>query len=180
MALAEGTAGGFAGVYKVLKELEDRGHVRRGYFIEGLGAAQFGLAGAVDRLRDHKPAEAESQADSEVVTLAAVDPAQPYGAAISWPQVEGRPSRSAGAYMILADGEPLCYLERGGKSIVVFDRGRQDSRWMDELKALVNSGRASRLEVRTINSKPHGDEPEIKAKMLENGFSAGYRGLTFS
>lgn len=179
MALAEGTVGGFAGVYGVLKELEDRGQVRRGYFIEGLGAAQFGLAGAVDRLRDHKPIDSDSDSLGDVVTLAAADPSQPYGAAISWPEVEGRPSRSAGAYVVLAAGEILCYLERGGKSLVVFGGGESDLRWVEELKKLVTDSRVNKLEIRTINSKPHGESPEIKAQMLDNGLTAGYRGITF-
>ena len=87
MALAEGAVGGFAGVYPVLKELEDRGQVRRGYFVSGLGAAQFALPGAVDRLRDHRVTDLDSRdrddVGGELLVLAAVDPAQPYGAALA-------------------------------------------------------------------------------------------------
>ena len=78
---------GFAGVYPVLKALEERGPGRRGYFVAGLGAAQFALPGAVDRLRSHR-----EPGDSTVV-LAATDPAQPYGAALPWPESDGRPAR---------------------------------------------------------------------------------------
>ena len=84
-ALAEGVSGGFAGVYPVLKALEERGEVRRGYFVAGLGAAQFALPGAVDRLRAVRQVE---QAEAPIV-LAATDPAQPYGAAVAWPESSG-------------------------------------------------------------------------------------------
>src|SRR5690606_25503289 len=100
-ALGEGAEGGFAGVYPVLKALEERGQVRRGYFVAGLGAAQFAVAGAVDRLR----AEREPDEDDQPFVLAATDPAQPFGAALPWPESEGRPARAAGALVVLAAGE---------------------------------------------------------------------------
>src|SRR5206468_8095749 len=71
-ALGEGAEGGFADVYPVLKALEERGQVRRGYFVAGLGAAQFALPGAVDRLRSFR------EPGDGVQVLAATDPAQPY------------------------------------------------------------------------------------------------------
>ncbi|HET9559299.1 MAG TPA: DEAD/DEAH box helicase, partial [Actinomycetota bacterium] len=114
-ALGEGAEGGFAGVYPVLKALEDRGQVRRGYFVAGLGGAQFALPGAEDRLRAGRDGDGP-------VTLAAADPAQPYGAALGWPETKGRPSRSAGAYVVLVDGEPAVFCERGAKSLVTFPR----------------------------------------------------------
>ena len=149
MALAEGIQGGFAGVYPLLKVLEERGQLRRGYFVEGLGAAQFAQPGAVDRLRaegrgdpsersagspqadrlpwEPKP-EPEEQADTWV--LAATDPAQPFGASLSWPDSTGQPSRSAGAYVVLTGGEPAAYVERGGRSLFTFAaaRGRRVGR----------------------------------------------------
>ncbi len=122
MALAEGATGGFAGVYPVLKVLEERGQVRRGYFVEGLGAAQFALPGAVDRLRDerHQPNQSVDEAGPEVVVLSAADPAQPYGAALRWPETSGRLSRSVGAYVVLVDGQLAAFVERGGKSLATF------------------------------------------------------------
>ncbi len=109
---AEGVAGGFAGLYPVLKLLEDGGRVRRGYFVAGLGGAQFAVPGAVDRLRAFR----ERPPVPEVTVLAAVDPANAYGAALAWP-VKG-PQRAAGAYVLLVDGLPSLYLEKGGRSIV--------------------------------------------------------------
>ena len=121
--LAEGVEGGFAGVYGVLKALEETGGVRRGYFVAGLGAAQFALPGAVDRLRAERPAVGAAPAGPPpaALVLAATDPANPYGAALPWPdRPGGRPSRAAGAYVVLVDGEPAAYLERGGRSLVTF------------------------------------------------------------
>jgi ATP-dependent Lhr-like helicase len=112
--LGEGVPGGFSSLYGELSNLEMLGTARRGYFVEGLGGAQFALAGAVERLRalPHK--------EEDYLILAATDPAQPYGAALRWPKrAEGRrPARTPGAYVLLRDGNPVVYVERGGKGIV--------------------------------------------------------------
>lgn len=63
MVLAEGIAGGFAQLYPVLRAMEEAGKIRRGYFVAGLGAAQFAAAGADDRLRD-EPVEVEPPKNS--------------------------------------------------------------------------------------------------------------------
>ena len=112
--LAEGVPGGFAALYGELANLEMLGTARRGYFVEGLGGAQFALPGAVERLRSLPRAEGELQ------VLAATDPANPYGASLSWPKREEgrRPARTAGAYVLLRDGAPLLYVERGGRGIL--------------------------------------------------------------
>ena len=171
-ALGEGIEGGFAGVYPVLKAMEDRGTVRRGYFVAGLGAAQFSLPGAVDRLRSNKePAESP-----EVLVLAATDPAQPYGASISWPVSAGRPARSAGSLVVLVNGEAAVFVERGGRSLVVFPAGLVDGVWADALVDLVRSGRRRSLEISRIDGQPARESTH--ADTLRNaGFSDGYRGL---
>ena len=117
--LAEGVPGGFSALYGELSNLEMLGTARRGYFVEGLGGAQFALAGAVERLRGLPLAE------GRYLLMAATDPANPYGAALPWPKRERdgrarrrRPSRSPGAYLLMRDGEPLLYVERGGKGIL--------------------------------------------------------------
>jgi ATP-dependent helicase Lhr and Lhr-like helicase len=112
--LAEGVPGGFSSLYGELSNLEMLGTARRGYFVEGLGGAQFALAGAIERLRGMPRRE------NEYLLLAATDPGQPYGAALPWPKrPEGRrPSRTPGAYVLLRDGNPIVYVERGGKGIV--------------------------------------------------------------
>jgi ATP-dependent Lhr-like helicase len=48
---AEGVEGGFSATYRILSVFEESGQARRGYVVEGLGAAQFAMDGAVDRLR---------------------------------------------------------------------------------------------------------------------------------
>ena len=140
---AEGVAGGFAALYPELCRLETLGSVRRGYFVEGLGGAQFALPGAVERLRaDRRPTPGEGS----TLVLAATDPAQPYGAALPWPRprhaltgkeqlhitdsaavperAEGTrarpsPARAPGASVVLVDTQPVLYLERGGRSLRV-------------------------------------------------------------
>ena len=171
-ALGEGAEGGFAGVYPVLKALEDRGQVRRGYFVAGLGGAQFALPGAVDRLRAGRDGDGP-------VTLAAADPAQPYGAALGWPETTGRPSRSAGAYVVLVDGEPAVFCERGAKSLVTFPRTLDLDHWPEALQALAKDGRVRSLEIARVDGDPVGEAPEVAARLKDAGFTDGYKGLTF-
>jgi ATP-dependent Lhr-like helicase len=121
----ERVTGGFSGVYKVLRAMEESGQVVRGYVVEGLGAAQFAARGAVDRLRTlSRPPGQEHPAKPDAVVLAAADPAQPYGAALPWPDAVGegkhRPARKAGALTVLVDGVATLYVERGGKSLLSF------------------------------------------------------------
>ncbi|HEX5090127.1 MAG TPA: ATP-dependent helicase [Nocardioides sp.] len=118
--VSERQPGGFAAVYKVLSAFEESGRCRRGYFVEGLGAAQFGTAGAIDRLRTFS--EVDESAKPDAVCLAATDPANPYGAALPWPDSEGghRPGRKAGALVVLVDGELVLYVERGGRTLLTW------------------------------------------------------------
>jgi ATP-dependent Lhr-like helicase len=169
--LAEGAPGGYAGVYGVLRALEESGKARRGYFVDGLGAAQFALPGAVDRLRELREAEREP----EVVALAAADPSQPYGAALPWPEAAGRPSRAAGAYVVLADGKPAAFLERGARSLLTFERTR-DAAWPDALVSLVKDGRIRRIELARIDGEPAAASP-FAATLRDAGFADGYRGF---
>jgi ATP-dependent Lhr-like helicase len=123
--VSEGVVGGFALAYKVLSGLEETGRTRRGYFIEGLGAAQFATPATVDRLRAFAPdaAAAELREQPRVaLTLAACDPANPYGAALNWPDppTGHRPGRKAGALVVLVDGALALYVERGGKTLLDF------------------------------------------------------------
>jgi len=135
--VSERTVGGFAAVYKVLSAFEDSGRCRRGYFVEGLGAAQFGTAGAVDRLRTFaevpstgsggptaSAVERRGETKPDAVTLAATDPANPFGAALPWPERESsgghRPGRKAGALVVLVDGALTLYVERGGKTLLTW------------------------------------------------------------
>ncbi|MDQ1288219.1 MAG: ATP-dependent helicase Lhr and Lhr-like helicase [Actinomycetota bacterium] len=122
---AEGVTGGFAAVYRVFSAFEDAGRVRRGYFVDGLGAAQFGSTGAVDRLREvARSAERNARPGPDperTHVLAASDPANPYGAALPWPEPRGtahRPGRAAGALVVLVDGDLVLYVERGGRSLL--------------------------------------------------------------
>jgi ATP-dependent Lhr-like helicase len=123
--------GGFAGIYRVLRAMEESGRCRRGYVVEGLGAAQFAVPGAIDQLRAlARPAETPGKLSA--VVLAAADPAQPWGAALSWPATTGeskhRPGRKAGALVVLVDGSPALYVERGGRSLLSFTEREQSLR----------------------------------------------------
>ena len=178
--LAEGVVGGYASVYGVLKVLEERGQVRRGYFVAGLGAAQFGMPGAVDRLRsarDLPDPELHPQAAPAPVILAATDPAQPYGAAIVWPPSAGRPARSAGASVILRAGAPLAWFDRRGHHLVTFPAADTDTGWADALAALVKDGRVRSVEVRKVNGEGIAPSSGWAQALSAAGFVEGYRGF---
>src|SRR5438874_1951424 len=130
----EGVPGGYGAVYGELRALETLGVCRRGYFVEGLGGAQFAVPGAVERLRELRPREDE---EPEALVLPAADPAQPYGAALPWPKrADGRAARVAGAQVVLLGGEPALFVERGGRSLVPLRDPDED--WLrDALAALV-------------------------------------------
>ena len=177
--LAEGAVGGFASVYGVLKTMEERGQVRRGYFVDGLGAAQFALPGAVDRLRDVRRA-AEPDLHPETapapVVLAATDPAQPWGSTMPWPETSGRPSRSAGCLVVLVDGEPVVWLDPRSHSLVSFDAVHRDDSWAESLVALVKDGRRRSIEVRKVDGDTPDPDGAVVRALQRAGFVLGYRG----
>jgi len=164
--LAEGTPGGFAGVYPVLRAMEEAGRIRRGYFVEGLGASQFALPGAVDRLR------ALREPDGRTVALAATDPANPYGMVVPWPASAGRPARAAGAYVVLESGELRLLLERGGRSLLTF--GQVDVGHLAVLAAV--AGAAGRIEVQMVDGGPV-QECGLLPFLREAGFRSSPRGM---
>jgi ATP-dependent helicase Lhr and Lhr-like helicase len=171
----EGIPGGYGAVYGELRALETLGVCRRGYFVEGLGGAQFALPGAVERLRELRPREDE---EPEPLVLPAADPAQPHGAALPWPKRAGaRAARVAGAQVVLLSGEPALFVERGGRSLVPLREPEEG--WMRAaLAALVEDvkrrGGKARLAVERFDGEPVG-ETEIMPLLLEAGFLAGPR-----
>ena len=176
--LAEGIPGGFSSLYDQLAALETVGVARRGYFIEGLGGAQFALPGAVERLRAQRDDD-----EAPPVVLAATDPAQPYGAALKWPKTEATrsPSRQAGAYVVLAGAEPVLYVERGGKGLQVL-AGEHDERIAPALEALVEAvqrGRVRRLALERVDGEPVVGSPYEQA-LVDLGFRQGPRKLTLT
>jgi ATP-dependent Lhr-like helicase len=180
--LAEGIPGGFSAIYSELSSLETLGVARRGYFLEGLGGAQFALPGAVERLRVRGGSAAEAQPP---LVLAAVDPAQPYGAALPWPRrhVDGarRPARVAGAYVVLSEGDPILYLERGGRALQTLVAG-DDGRLQGALSALaehVRSGRLKRMALEKVDGEPAMTSPLAPA-LTALGFHEGPRRLTLT
>jgi ATP-dependent Lhr-like helicase len=124
MVTSEGVSGGFSTVYPVLKAMEEAGRIRRGYFVAGLGAAQFAASGAEDQLREPiaKVGLDDERREDSLLILAATDPANPYGSALRWPATDAgtRPQRVAGARVILYRGELLGYLGRKGQHLRTF------------------------------------------------------------
>ncbi|MBA3565781.1 MAG: DEAD/DEAH box helicase [Actinobacteria bacterium] len=172
----EGIKGGYGAVYAELRALETLGVCRRGYFVEGLGGAQFALPGAVERLRELR-ADARAVDERDVLVLAAADPAQPYGAAVPWPRRAGaRAARVAGAWVVLLDGEAVLFVERGGRSLVPLRD--PDPEWLRPvlaaLVAHVRSGGAKRLAVERFDGVPVV-ESEAMSLLVESGFLAGPR-----
>lgn len=222
----EDSAGGFSQLYRIYSAAEDRALVRRGYFIEGLGAAQFAAPATVDLLRSTADnltipagpqgfgasAYAPQRTDTErvygtftVTLLAATDPANPYGAALSWPAIpsfahegEGtvkhRPARKAGACVVLVDGAPVLYVERGAKTLLAFTT---DPVLLEAaapaLARLVSAGGAEKISVEKVNdvellgthilSLSSGEVVKhpveaLRAALQAQGFYATVRGLS--
>ncbi|HEY6013790.1 MAG TPA: hypothetical protein VIU37_07280, partial [Candidatus Limnocylindrales bacterium] len=155
-----------------------------GYFVDGLGAAQFALAGALDRLRAARE-PADPPASGAVLLLAAADPANPFGAALPWPrrgETDRRPlQRAAGAYVVVVDGQAALYLERGGSTLQTLpaaDHPEVAVAAARSLGALVGDGRVRELVVRRVDGDDVALSP-FRAVLLDAGFVAGYRGLAF-
>ena len=160
-------------MYSELRALETLGLCRRGYFVEGLGGAQFALGGAVERLRELR----EAEENAAPVVLPAADPAQPYGAALPWPKRAGaRAARVGGAHVVLAGGDALLYVERGGRSLVPL-RDPHEA-WLrpvlDALVAYVRGGGAKRLAVERFDGVPVMQSDAL-ALLVDAGFLAGPR-----
>jgi len=176
---AEGVPGGFAQVYRVLAGFEEAGHCRRGYVIEKLGAAQFAASATVDRLREF--AALPDPAPLRAVTLAATDPANPYGAALAWPALDGithRPGRKAGGLVVLVDGALVLYLERGGRTALAFTD--DEAVLQAATRDLAGTAKARRLDTLTIEQVNgafvYGTA--VGRALRDAGFVESPRGLT--
>ncbi|MGY1620040.1 ATP-dependent helicase [Geodermatophilus sp. SYSU D00691] len=192
---AEQVVGGFSAVYPVLRAFEENGRARRGYFVETLGAAQFGTAGAVDRLRGFA---APDRVPAGAVVLAATDPANVYGAALPWPERGGpdgeeavdigegtgrrgsghRAGRKAGALVVLVDGELVLYVERGGKTLLSWT---EDEQVLKEaataLSGAVAAGALGRMVVQKADGASVHESTPLSAALQAAGFAATPRGL---
>jgi ATP-dependent Lhr-like helicase len=204
---AERIPGGFAAVYPVLRAMEETGQCRRGYFVEGLGGAQFALPGAVDRMRalagDLVAAVSDAPADSvtaaglllpgqsgrsedprRAVVLAAADPAQPYGAALPWPTrpeetaSSHRPGRKAGAVTVLFGGDLVLYVERGGKTLLSWT---EDSAALEPcaqaLAGAVRDGALGRITVEKADGGVIAFDSPLTRALESAGFRHTPRGL---
>ena len=197
---AERIAGGFAAVYPVLRAMEEAGQARRGYFVEGLGGAQFALPGAVDRMRalaargvwggGQPPQERGAPGGSGfrppglALVLAAADPAQPYGAALPWPDRPGetpsshRPGRKAGALTVLVDGSLVLYVERGGRTLLSWtDDPERLAPSAVALAAAVRDGALGRLTVERADGERAGGDSPLTQALEAAGFRPTPRGL---
>ncbi len=178
---AEDVAGGFGPLYKVLRAMEEAGQVRRGWFVEGLSGAQFCPPGAADRLRALRPS---GEREHEVVTLAALDPASPWGALLAWPPTgapEGsRPRRVAGARVILVDGRPVLWLPASSRHVLTFPpppsaEGDPLAAAFGELATLRRGASRRSLSVETIDGVSAQESPH-RERLERAGFVRDYRG----
>jgi ATP-dependent Lhr-like helicase len=175
--LAEDGEGGFGAAYRALATMEEAGQCRRGYFIDGLGAAQFAVTGAIDRLRDH---QREIEFDRpDAVVLAATDPANAYGSALPWPERAGhRPGRKAGALVVLVDGLLTLYVERGGRTLLTFI---EDERILgpavNALAGAVQAGKLGRVTIERANGEQIFAAGRLSGLLQKAGFRMTPQGL---
>ncbi|SDE40468.1 ATP-dependent helicase [Auraticoccus monumenti] len=181
--LTERPEGGFGPVYRGLSQLEEAGQCRRGYFVDGLGAAQFALAGAVDRLRSHGEDESgtprqQGPDEDEVVVLAACDPANPFGAALPWPERAGhRPGRKPGALVLVRRGRLVLYVERGGRSLLTFTADADDlGAAALALAGATARGWLGRVTIERVDSE-HVFESRAKDALEAAGFAMTPQGM---
>lgn len=171
---SEGLPGGFTPLYQTYKALEETGRVRRGYFVEGLSGAQFARAHTVDRLR------AESREDHpKPVVLSTPDPANPYGSLLPWPENSGRPRRASGSLVVLVDGHPVFFLEKGGKKLTTFGRAEEPSSLeaaIDGLREVARQKRGRSLKLQEIDGEPARKSP-LASRLLAAGFRVDLQGL---
>ena len=185
MAAAEELPGGFSAIYKVLATLEESGRVRRGYFVEGLSGAQFARPGCVDRLRGTRDQWDESGDPDEIAYLQAIDPANPWGAVLAWPdsgdaRPAARPRRVAGAWLLLHQGRPVLYLGPKGRQLTTFPANLTDpdvrTAAFAALMQVPKLHRRGSLVIEKIDGQPVRDSAH-HAEMLRCGFISDYRGL---
>jgi ATP-dependent Lhr-like helicase len=162
--LAEGVPGGYSAVYGELRLMEEGGLCQRGYFVEGMGGAQFALPAAVERLRDLR----EPGSGGATAVLAAVDPASPFGAAVPWPQAPRKLARAAGAWVVLVGGAPALYVERGGRGLVQLDPALLEPA-VEALASLVRDGRVKRLAIERVDGEPVAGT-EAERLLVAHGF----------
>jgi ATP-dependent Lhr-like helicase len=184
MAQAEKLRGGFGPLYRLLRQMEEAGRVRRGYFVEGLSGAQFATARAVDRLRSCRLEEPpiDGYGEDEVALLPAIDPANPYGALVPWPEPAGgaTPRRKPGAWVILVAGKAVLYLGAGGRQLTSFpatltDAGGELGPAIAMLHRVPRTGRR-RLMIETVDGQPALDAP-LRDAILSAGFERDYDAL---
>lgn len=191
---AEGFEGGFTQAYRLLSELERAGHCRRGYVVDGLGGAQFALPGTIDEIRELAdrmdsaaspdpavPAQPDPAAPQHVITLSATDPANPFGAALPWPQPEEesrRPRRNPGALVVIAGGAPVLYVERGGRRALSLASCPEETRQL-AARSLVETVRdrgLARFTLEQIDGRRVAESP-WSGVLREAGFEESPRGL---
>jgi len=185
----ESIPGGFSAVYPVLRAMEETGKLRRGHFVEGLAGAQFAFAGAVDQLRSARSAASRPEGTAaegegpEAIVLAACDPANPFGALLPWPPSrvpEARPRRAAGAAVVLVDGLPALFLDRGGRQATSFAAAHDEPGALEAaaatLRALLLDRRRRSLRLERIDGVPALESP-LRDAFLRAGFRAEYKGL---
>jgi len=175
---AEAVPGGFSAVYPVLRQMEAAGRVRRGYFVAGLGAAQFAQPGADEALR----AARQPAGEPRLLLLAATDPANPYGATLPWPEGAGRPQRAARTHVALLDGQLVAAIGRHASSLVTFlpetqaERSRAVRLLAEALAARVDGVRRRALLIAQVDGMPPA-ESALADEFRSAGFALTARGL---
>lgn len=175
--LSEGLPGGFTPLYQTFKALEESGRVRRGYFVEGLSGAQFAWAATVDRLRQ----EPDPLSAKKPVLLATPDPANPYGALLPWPSNNGRPRRAWGTTVILVEGHPIFFLEKGAKKILTFPQAQEpeyQQAGIEGLDLYARRQRGKRLQIVEIDGAA-SVKSSFYAALKSFGFRDDYQGLLY-
>ncbi len=187
-AQAEEIPGGFTPLYRVYREMEEQGRVRRGHFVDGLEGAQFAWAGAVDRLRaarqDAEERDVTVRAE-DIRVLAAMDPANPWGSILPWPLVgnpqQARPRRMPGAWVLLARGRPVLYVGARGSALITFPETIRDEAGaldaaIETLRRLPKGATRKLLVIHKIDGEDV-KHSQLLPRFLAAGYATDYQGL---
>ena len=182
--MAEGVPGGFPTVQRVFRGMEDAGRVLRGRFVDGLGAAQFADHAAVNRLREYADGPGDTEGGGAVVALSAADPANPFGVALPWPShpSNAKPTRRAGAYVVIGNGRLLLWLAPGGRSLMTFiennapDAAGRTHAAAKALAAMLSRAGSGSVTIESVDGRAVDATP-MGAALHAAGFSRTPKGL---
>ncbi|NYS30830.1 ATP-dependent helicase [Pantoea sp. WMus005] len=177
-AISEQIPGGFPALQPVLRGMEDAGRLLRGRFVAGAGGAQFADNLTIERLRMLAD---NPEITTEALSLTAIDPANPFGAMLSWPSHASgiRLTRRQGARIVIAGGALMLYLTPSGKELLTFsdDPARLEAA-VAALGVALKRDKSASFTLETVDGEPVTQSPLLNT-LRHAGFSRVPQGFSW-